>query len=144
MRDVSRENKVSSFHEAMEMKRGVSFDTKKQTAQELIDFIHMRMSLIQEEVLELKEASDHICMRLSNNETVAISEKAHLLKELADVQYVVSGFADAFDLPIQPAFNRVHDSNMSKLVDGKPVKREDGKVLKGENYKPPYLEDLVE
>jgi predicted HAD superfamily Cof-like phosphohydrolase len=144
MRDVSRESKVASFHEAMEMKRKVSFDTKKQTAQELIDFIHMRMSLIQEEVLELKEASDHICMRLSNNDTVAISEKAHLLKELADVQYVVSGFADAFDLPIQPAFNRVHDSNMSKLVDGKPVKREDGKVLKGENYKPPYLEDLVE
>lgn len=144
MRDVSRESKVASFHEAMEMKRKVSFDTKKQTAQELIDFIHMRMSLIQEEVLELKEASDHICMRLSNNDTVAISEKAHLLKELADVQYVVSGFADAFDLPIQPAFNRVHDSNMSKLVDGKPVKRQDGKVLKGENYKPPYLEDLVE
>ena len=144
MRDVSRESKVASFHEAMEMKRKVSFDTKKQTAQELIDFIHMRMSLIQEEVLELKEASDHICMRLSNNVTVAISEKAHLLKELADVQYGVSGFADAFDLPIQPAVNRVHDSNMSKLVDGKPVKREDGKVLKGENYKPPYLEDLVE
>lgn len=144
MRDVSRESKVASFHKAMEMKRKVSFDTKKQTAQELIDFIHLRMSLIQEEVLELKEASDHICMRLNNNETVATSEKAHLLKELADVQYVVSGFADAFDLPIQPAFNRVHDSNMSKLVDGKPVKREDGKVLKGENYKPPYLEDLVE
>ena len=144
MRDVSRESKVASFHKAMEMKRKVSFDTKKQTAQELIDFIHMRMSLIQEEVLELKEASDHICMRLNNNETVATSEKAHLLKELADVQYVVAGFADAFDLPIQPAFNRVHDSNMSKSVDGKPVKREDGKVLKGENYKPPYLEDLVE
>lgn len=144
MKYVEREAKVSEFHKAMEMKRQVSFDTKELTAKELIDFIHMRMTLIQEEVLELKEASDHICMRLNNNQTVATSEKAHLLKELADVQYVVSGFADAFDLPIQPAFNRVHDSNMSKLEDGKPVKREDGKVLKGKNYKPPYLEDLVE
>lgn len=42
------------------------------------------------------------------------------------------------------AFRRVHVSNMSKLgSDGKPVYREDGKVLKGPNYKPPVLDDLV-
>jgi hypothetical protein len=42
------------------------------------------------------------------------------------------------------AFKRVHASNMSKLGnDGKPIRREDGKVLKGPNYKPPYLLDLV-
>jgi len=38
----------------------------------------------------------------------------------------------------------VHESNMSKLgPDGKPVYREDGKVMKGPNYKPPYMGDLV-
>ena len=37
-----------------------------------------------------------------------------------------------------------YESNMSKLdEDGKPILREDGKVLKGPNYKPPNLEDLV-
>lgn len=42
------------------------------------------------------------------------------------------------------AFRRVHLSNMSKLgEDGKPIKREDGKVLKGPNYVKPNLEDLV-
>lgn len=46
---------------------------------------------------------------------------------------------------IMEAFKRVHLSNMSKLgVDGKPIFREDGKVLKGPNYKKPYLTDLIE
>ena len=46
---------------------------------------------------------------------------------------------------LDEALNRVHESNMSKLDDdGKPIYREkDGKVLKGPNYKPPTLEDLV-
>ena len=44
---------------------------------------------------------------------------------------------------LDEALNRVHESNMSKLdADGKPIYREDGKVLKGPNYKPPNLEDL--
>ena len=43
------------------------------------------------------------------------------------------------------ALKRVHASNMSKLgEDGKPILREDGKVLKGPNYKKPYLTDLLE
>lgn len=46
---------------------------------------------------------------------------------------------------VYEAFVRVHKSNMSKLgLDGKPIKREDGKVMKGPNYAPPDLSDLVE
>ena len=42
------------------------------------------------------------------------------------------------------AMDRVHKSNMSKLDEnGIPILREDGKVLKGPNYKPPNLEDLI-
>ena len=45
---------------------------------------------------------------------------------------------------LNEAFYRVHMSNMSKLgEDGKPIYREDGKVLKGPNYKAPDLSDLV-
>jgi predicted HAD superfamily Cof-like phosphohydrolase len=45
---------------------------------------------------------------------------------------------------VREAFWRVHESNMSKLGDdGKPLRREDGKVLKGPNYKPPVLDDLL-
>ena len=42
------------------------------------------------------------------------------------------------------AFERVHQSNMSKVGDdGKPIRRADGKILKGPNYKPPMLTDLL-
>tara|TARA_R100001594_G_scaffold56817_1_gene90728 strand:+ start:1988 stop:2137 length:150 start_codon:yes stop_codon:yes gene_type:complete len=45
---------------------------------------------------------------------------------------------------LDEALYRVHESNMSKLDEyGKPIFREDGKVLKGPKYQPPNLEDLV-
>ena len=48
------------------------------------------------------------------------------------------------DWDLEQALRRVHRSNMSKLgEDGKPIYREDGKVLKGPNYQPPDLTDLV-
>lgn len=51
---------------------------------------------------------------------------------------------DAVDEVMPEAFRRVHESNMSKLGDdGKPLRREDGKILKGPNYKPPVLDDLL-
>ena len=66
------------------------------------------------------------------------------LKELADLVYVCAQYAENMDWDIEQALRRVHKSNMSKLGDdGKPVTRKDGKVLKGPNYKPPDLSDLV-
>lgn len=51
---------------------------------------------------------------------------------------------DVGDMVFNEAFRRVHASNMSKLgPNGKPIYREDGKVLKGPNYKPPALDDLA-
>ena len=65
------------------------------------------------------------------------------LKELADLVYVCFQYAVARGWPLDEALDRVYHSNMSKLVDGKPLRREDGKVLKGPNYEPPFLEDLL-
>jgi predicted HAD superfamily Cof-like phosphohydrolase len=63
--------------------------------------------------------------------------KICLTKEIADNIYVLLGTAVALGLPIVEVFNATHESNMSKLgEDGKPIYREDGKVLKGPNYKP--------
>ena len=71
-------------------------------------------------------------------------DRADCLKELADLVYVCAQYAENMDWDIEQALRRVHKSNMSKLGDdGKPVKRKDGKVLKGPNYKPPDLSDLV-
>lgn len=55
----------------------------------------------------------------------------------------IFSYAKIKDLPLDKAFMRVHKSNMTKLEEGKVVRREDGKVLKGKNYKPPVLKDLL-
>ena len=69
---------------------------------------------------------------------------SHCLKELADLVYVCYQYAENMGWFLDEALDRVHISNMSKLgEDGKPIYREDGKVLKGPNYKPPNLEDLI-
>lgn len=71
------------------------------------------------------------------NKLVSILEEfADLAEECED--YYGMGIIDE-------AIQRVHKSNMSKLgEDGKPILREDGKVLKGPNYKAPDLSDLIE
>ena len=66
------------------------------------------------------------------------------LKELADLVYVCFQYAENMEWDLEEALDRVHKSNMSKLgLDGKPIRRSDGKVLKGPNYEPPELNDLI-
>jgi len=94
-------------------------------------------NLIVEEFKEFIEA-EGMLFRLSDS----LHEEA--LKELADLVYVCYQYAANMGWPLDEALDRVHKSNMSKLgEDGKPIYREDGKVLKGPNYKPPTLSDLV-
>jgi len=70
--------------------------------------------------------------------------KSEALKELADLVYVCYQYAENIGWDLDAALDRVHRSNLSKLDDDdKPIYREDGKVLKGPNYKPPNLKDLV-
>ena len=93
--------------------------------------------LVIEEFKEFLEAEDIL---FRNNPTI----KSDALKELADLVYVCYQYAENMGWSLDEALNRVHQSNMSKLgEDGKPIYREDGKVLKGPNYKPPNLTDLV-
>ena len=93
-------------------------------------------NLIVEEFKEFLEA-DSLLYR--DNPTVT----AEGLKELADLVYVCYQYAENMNWFLDEALNRVHESNMSKLdEDGKPIYREDGKVLKGPNYKLPDLTDL--
>lgn len=100
--------------------------------------LKFRNFLLDEELDELDEASHDLIISGFTKET-----KAAYLKELCDVCYVVVGTAVSFGWDFDEAFRRVHDSNMSKLVDGKPEKDSDGKVMKGPNYKPCDLGDLV-
>ena len=94
-------------------------------------------NLIVEEFKEFLEAEG---MLFRKNTTI----ESEALKELADLIYVCYQYAENMGWLLDEALDRVHLSNMSKLdAEGKPVYREDGKVLKGPNYKPPTLTDLV-
>ena len=67
-----------------------------------------------------------------------------LFKRTADLVYVCFQYASRQEWDLDQALIRVHDSNLSKLGDdGQPIYREDGKVLKGPNYQPPDLTDLI-
>jgi predicted HAD superfamily Cof-like phosphohydrolase len=90
--------------------------------------VKLRLDLIEEEYHELVEAT------LTSNLT-------GVADALGDLLYVVYGAGHAFGLNLGLIFNEIHRSNMSKLGDdGKPVYREDGKVMKGENFFEPNLE----
>ena len=92
--------------------------------------------LIVEEFKEFLEAEGMLFLHGRNHQE-------HALKELADLVYVCYQYAENMGWFLDEALNRVHESNMSKLdEDGKPIYRDDGKVLKGPNYKPPDLSDL--
>ena len=97
-----------------------------------------QLTLIKEEFEEFSSALDMATDLLTNRRA-----REEALKELADLTYVCFQLAAAAGWELDEALDRVHESNLSKLVDGKPVKREDGKVLKGPNYHPPVLIDLV-
>tara|TARA_X000001382_G_scaffold126127_1_gene112374 strand:+ start:1229 stop:1588 length:360 start_codon:yes stop_codon:yes gene_type:complete len=106
--------------------------------------LYLRMNLITEELNELQDEVEKSIFEFKEHSGKVTKEtKQKILKELCDLMYVVSGFAVTFGLSVQPAFNRVHQSNMSKLVNGIPQLNEWGKVEKGKNYKPPNMEDLV-
>ena len=92
------------------------------------DTLFMQWKLIDEEFQEFSEAE---------------VETENHLKELADLAYVCYQYAAAKGWDLDEALHRVHESNMSKLVNGKPLRRADGKVLKGPNYQPPNLSDLL-
>ena len=91
----------------------------------------LRIELIQEELEELSDA-------------VADRDMVQIADALTDLLYVVYGAGHSFGIDLDECFQEDHGSNMSKLgEDGKPIYREDGKVLKGPNYFPPELGDIV-
>jgi len=137
MKPMSRENTVAEFH--FSMKQPINENPIKPSTVEL------GFKLIAEEYAEFRDEVASALAEINMHDRISVKTKERLLKELADLQYVISGFAVRLGLPLEQAFNRVHRSNMSKLDDdGKPVYREDGKVIKGPNYRPVDLEDLVD
>ena len=98
----------------------------------------MQINLIKEEASEFLVAADEVYADPEKDPL-----RSELLKELSDLVFVCYQFAATYNLDLDEALRRVYESNMSKLDEhGKPIYREDGKVLKGPNYQPPDLTHL--
>lgn len=116
--------KVAEFHEV--------FDTPIQQHPTIPeeDRRELRVELIREELQELEEAEDIV----------------EIADALVDLHYVVMGSVLEYGLQgiFRQLFDEVHDSNMSKLDDeGNPIFREDGKILKSDNYRAPELAKII-
>lgn len=77
------------------------------------------------------------------NQSEYDNDLVNLAKELADIIYIVCGTAVSYGIPLDRVFDEVHRSNMAKLVDGKPIRRDDGKILKPEGWTPPDIKKVL-
>ncbi|EAP88495.1 pyrophosphohydrolase domain-containing protein [Croceibacter atlanticus] len=94
----------------------------------------LRFNLMKEENEEYLEAAN-------NNDLVEVADA------LGDMLYILCGtiIEHGMQHKIEEVFDEIQRSNMSKLgEDGKPIYREDGKVLKGPNYFKPSIKEILE
>lgn len=113
-------------------KYGVPYRTEPcpfDDSDENMTIIKLRGRIMMEEVKEWLSAATY------NQD---IDQRA---KELADILYTVYGtiITEGLQDVIEKVFDAVHESNMTKGTNGIPVKRADGKILKGEDYREPDL-----
>ena len=122
---MSNFEKVKTFMTTygQEVKESASFPDENITK--------LRLKLIKEELEELEQA-------LNDKNLLEVADA------LTDILYVTYGAGHSFGINLDACFEEVQRSNMSKLDEnGKPIYRQDGKVLKGPNYYLPNLKDLV-
>lgn len=121
-------NAVKLFHETYGL--GVSTEMKADLGSLKNE---LRFNLMKEENEEYLEA-------VQNNDIVEIADA------LGDMLYILCGTILEHGLQhnIEAVFDEIQRSNMSKLgEDGKPIYREDGKVMKGPNYFKPNFSDIL-
>ena len=120
---------VTDFHEAFKLNI-----QQKPTVYIGEDRKLLRYKLMREENEEYLEAAN-------NNDLVEVADA------LGDMLYILCGtiIEHGMQDKIEEVFNEIQRSNMSKLgEDGKPIYREDGKVLKGPNYFKPDIRAILE
>ena len=119
---------VTEFHEAY----GLGIESKPQ-ANLPKNIVELRYHLMKEENEEYLQAAEE-------NDLVEIGDA------LGDMLYILCGtiISHGFQDKMEAIFDEIQRSNMSKLdTDGKPIYREDGKVMKGPNYFKPDLEKII-
>ena len=86
----------------------------------------LRFSLLREEFEEYVTA-------------LALEDVVEVADALADMVYIIYGTARSYGIPLDAVLAEVHRTNMAKLVNGKVLRRADGKVIKPEGWTPPNI-----
>jgi len=115
---------VRDFHQAFGQRIGEKPELPNKDERKL------RMKLLAEEYTELVVAE-------YNDDIVEITDA------LADIIYIACGTAVSYGIPLDDVFAEVHRSNMAKLVDGKVIRRADGKVQKPEGWTAPDISGVL-
>ncbi len=127
------EYSLKEFHKVMDVvRKSTSYHKTKRGWHNINNkkLMELRERLFLEELKEFGTAYDK-------------KDQEHFLKEACDVVYVLVGWCVELGLPFNKAFSMVHENNMTKFPDGKVITREDGKVLKPDNYKPVDLSGII-
>ena len=122
-------NHVEKFHDTFGIPN--EYAPKATITNDLID---LRFKLMAEENEEYLKAA-------KNGDLVEVADA------LGDMMYILCGtiLSHGMQHKIEEVFEEIQRSNMSKLgEDGKPIYREDGKVLKGPNYFKPNIAKIIE
>ena len=89
----------------------------------------------------MSEENDEYLEAAQNNDLVEVADA------LGDMLYILCGtiLEHGMQYKIEEVFNEIQRSNMSKLGgDGKPIYREDGKVMKGPDYFKPNILSILD
>ncbi len=157
MTEITTLNMVREFHEAfcLPMNNLPTMPRASLGTTGRIYGFAMTLEDIAKDMLVQAEGDDsgymmrlHLCMEELSELAWAMAKRdpVEALDALCDMRYVADGAAVhlGLDSVFDAAMAEVHASNMSKLVDGKPVKNAAGRVLKPDTYFKPDLARLVE
>lgn len=150
---ATREDKVRDFHEKLDLSPTVRMDKGLGVGFKAAVMLGKIAAVLKLESSHLEHAYDlrnpyvlraHLmCEELAEVlEAMANQDELELLDGLADLQYVLSGTAVTFDLPLDKAFEEVHRSNMTKEKQENDKSKERVRD-KGPNYQPPNLEKVL-
>lgn len=139
---------VREFHEAFN--HPVAYTVVKDPDPKLLE---LRVRMLAEELAEMARACGITLLidsQKPEGDDVLVQhnggayDPVETADALADIRYLVDGANCVLGIPGQLVLNEVHRSNMSKLgADGQPIRREDGKILKGPNYFKPNIRKVL-
>lgn len=101
----------------------------------------LRLTLIEEEVAEVRAEFRALSTRLAAGDALAAADLAPLAHELADLLYVTYGALDVLGIDADAVFAEVHRANLAKA--GGP-RRADGKLLKPPGWQPADVRAVIE